>query len=61
MCLLWGTNWVFISQMMVYFIVTTVKTSNLTKYFAKNLIYFTVDVDYSFYIYYAKTALGLKC
>jgi hypothetical protein len=30
MCLLWSTNWVFISQKTAFFIVTTVKTSNLT-------------------------------
>jgi hypothetical protein len=29
MCLLWGTNWDFISQKTTFFIVTTVKTSNL--------------------------------
>jgi hypothetical protein len=30
MCLLWGTNWVFIFQKTGFFIVTAVKTSNLT-------------------------------
>jgi hypothetical protein len=30
MCLLWGKNWVFIAQKTAYFIVTAVKTSNLT-------------------------------
>jgi hypothetical protein len=30
MCLLWSTNWVFISQKTTFFIVTAVKTSNLT-------------------------------
>jgi hypothetical protein len=30
MCLLWSTNWVFISQKTPFFIVTFVKTSNLT-------------------------------
>jgi hypothetical protein len=30
MCLLWSTNWVFISQKMTFLIVTAVKTSNLT-------------------------------
>jgi hypothetical protein len=30
MCLLWGTNRVFISQKTAFFIVTAVKTSNLT-------------------------------
>jgi hypothetical protein len=30
MCFLWGTNWVFISQKMTFFIVTAAKTSNLT-------------------------------
>jgi hypothetical protein len=30
MCLLWGMNWVVISQKTAFFIVTTVKTSNLT-------------------------------
>jgi hypothetical protein len=29
MCLLLGTNWVFISQETAFFIVTAVKTSNL--------------------------------
>jgi hypothetical protein len=29
MCLLWGTNWVSISQKTAFFIVTAVKTSNL--------------------------------
>jgi hypothetical protein len=29
MCLLWGTNWVFISQKRAFFIVTTLRTSNL--------------------------------
>jgi hypothetical protein len=32
MCLLWGTNWVFISQKTTFFIVTAVKTSNLTNH-----------------------------
>jgi hypothetical protein len=31
MCVLLGTNWVFISQKTTFFIITTVKTSNLTK------------------------------
>jgi hypothetical protein len=30
MCLLWSTNWVFISQKTTFFIVTAVKTSNFT-------------------------------
>jgi hypothetical protein len=30
MCLLWSTNWGFISQKTAFFIVTAVKTSNLT-------------------------------
>jgi hypothetical protein len=30
MCFLWGTNWGFISQKTAFFIVTAVKTSNLT-------------------------------
>jgi hypothetical protein len=30
MCLLWSTNWVCISQKTTFFIVTAVKTSNLT-------------------------------
>jgi hypothetical protein len=30
MCLLWGKNWVFISQKTPFFIVTAVETSNLT-------------------------------
>jgi hypothetical protein len=30
MCLLWSTNWVFISQKKTFFIVTAVKASNLT-------------------------------
>jgi hypothetical protein len=33
MCLLWSTNWVFISQKMTFFIVTAMKTSNLTLFF----------------------------
>jgi hypothetical protein len=31
MCLLWSTNWGFISQKTTFFIVTTVKTSNLAE------------------------------
>jgi hypothetical protein len=31
MCLLWDTNWVFISQKTTFFIVTAVETSNLTQ------------------------------
>jgi hypothetical protein len=30
MCLLWSTNWVFISQMTIFFIDPAVKTTNLT-------------------------------
>jgi hypothetical protein len=32
MCFLLGTNWVFISQQTTFFVVTAVKTSNLTNY-----------------------------
>jgi hypothetical protein len=32
MCLLWCTNWVFISQKTAFFIVIAVKTSNLTRW-----------------------------
>jgi hypothetical protein len=32
MCLLWGMNWLFISQKTAFYIVTAVKTSNLTTF-----------------------------
>jgi hypothetical protein len=32
MCLLWSTDWVFISQKAAFFVVPTVKTSNLTQH-----------------------------
>jgi hypothetical protein len=32
MCLLWGTNWVFMSQKTAFFVVTAVKSSNLKGY-----------------------------
>jgi hypothetical protein len=42
MCLLWGTNWIFISQNTPFFIATAVKTSNLTCVFiSQKTIYLT--------------------
>jgi hypothetical protein len=39
MCLLWGTNSVLISQNTTFFVVTAVKTSNLTQTFGFNNIF----------------------
>jgi hypothetical protein len=39
MCLLWGTNWVFLSKKTTFPIVTAMKTSNLTRLCLRNFIY----------------------
>jgi hypothetical protein len=43
MCLLLGTNWGFISQKTAFFIVTAVKTSNLTQHIAGSVLRLMYD------------------
>jgi hypothetical protein len=54
MCLLWGTHWVFISQKAAFFIVTAVKTSDLTKHwpaeFCSGEVMFPVRYELGSYI-----------
>jgi hypothetical protein len=45
MCLLWGTNWVFISQKTAFFIVTAVRTSNLTVFGSSHLFKRSVRLE----------------
>jgi hypothetical protein len=54
MCLLWSTNWVFISQKTPFFIVTAVKTSNLTYTLHDVLRVYTSDKQRIIVIAYAK-------
>jgi hypothetical protein len=44
MCLLLGTNWVYISQKTTYLIVTAVKTSNLTNRRVSCVFFFHASV-----------------
>jgi hypothetical protein len=49
MCLLWSTNWVFISQKTTFFIVTAVKNSNLTNKIQPHLSEETLTLNFRFW------------